>query len=758
MDESDEQSSVFGQLLLSHRRAAGLSQSALARRSGVSIRALRDLERGRAQAAQQRSAEVLADALNLAGAQRELFLRAAKEGRRRVPKVSGAAAPCVLPPRVPSLVGREDELDRLRSEAAAGGVVAIVGHPGVGKTALAIAAAHELSGRFPDGCFAIDLRGMDDQPLAARNALGRLLRALGVAPTEIPVPESEQASLLRMLLHNRRVLLVLDNASDEAHVRPLLATGPGCLTLVTCRRALAGLEYARWLWLDLLTPEHAVELLSAAIGADRVEAERAAAAELVELCGCLPLAVRIAGNRLANRPHWSLAHLVDELRDARTRLNSLSTGDLQLRSAFGMSYRRLSPAARLLFRRLAVVPGPDFGLGLAQVVTGKSEPEVRLQLEELAEANLVQATQRTGRFQFHDLIRIFAAERMEAEEEPAERDRLINAVLDHLLGTAISAGLMFFPDAQPGERFATQDDAAEWLDLEAGNWLAAQHVATRLGRDRDVLELARAMHWYSDSRWLHGPWDRIFALGVAAARALGSRQELAMMLNFLGWAQHVCLGDNEAGLVTHQEALAVATEAGDRQERAWAHAYLGSVLMRLGRLDEAREHAQQSCLLAGEFGFWTMQISVRNRLGRVLRAMGRYEEAIAVHRRLIEDAERHQDEAPQGTRLWMTGVVVEEIGHSLKGLKEWRQAAETFRDVRWVYTKGGMPSLAADAALYEGSAWREAGEYARARECLQLALDALTDSMVWTRRDEVLAELRRLPPADGGAEAGRKGP
>lgn len=421
MNETHEQPSAFGKLLLAYRLSAGLTQAKLAERSGVSIRALRELEHGRAQAAKQRSSEMLANALHLTSNERELFLTAAKEGRR-VQKFSAAAAMCALPARGPSLVGREDDLARLRAEAAEGGAVTIVGHPGVGKTSLAVAAAHDLSDRFPDGRLFVDMRGMDDQPIAVRTAIVRLLRALGVPSTQIPFSEEEQVGQLRIMLDNRRVLLVLDNAADEAHVRPLLATGRACFTLITCRRTLAGLDHVRRLRLGLLTRITAIDLLAVTTGAARVEAEPEMAAELVELCGYLPLAIRIAGTRLANRPHWSFAYLVDELRDARLRLNSLSSGDLQVRSAFEMSYRRLSAPARVLFRRLAALPEPDFGLDLAAASSGMTEPEVRLHLEELVDSNLLQATQTTGRFQFHDLVRLFACELLEAEEQTGARN------------------------------------------------------------------------------------------------------------------------------------------------------------------------------------------------------------------------------------------------------------------------------------------------------------------------------------------------
>ncbi|MDQ0376131.1 ATP-binding protein [Amycolatopsis thermophila] len=749
---------TFGELVLRHRRAARLTQADLAAASGVSVRALSDLERGRARAAQRRSTEALADALGLAGAARDDFLAAARDGRRRKPKPSATfAGP--PPPAVPDLVGRGPELDVLRRAAAdapttpSGVVVSLVGHPGVGKTALARTAAHLLAGEFPDGFLSVDLRGMDDQPLPPRAALDILLRGLNVPPGDIPATVTEQSALFRSLLAGRRVLVLLDNAADEAQVRPLMAAATGCLTLITCRRALAGLESARWVWLRPLETADASALVAAIAGPDRVHAEPSAAAELAELCGNLPLAVRIAGNRLATRPHWSIAYLVDQLRDESTRLAALSAGDLRVRSAFEMSHRRLSPAARLVFRRLAVIPGPDFGAELAAVATGMAVPDVRAHIDELVDANLLQAGGVPGRYTYHDLIRLFARERLAAEEDAAESAAAVCAVVDHLLDTGIEAGRLFFPDALresvEASRFASRDQASAWLDAEAANWRAAQRMALDHGKYRQVVDLARALHWFSDGRIQQLPWDEVFALGVDAARALGSRGDEAVLLNFLGWARYYCLGDNEGGRAAHREALEIATEIGDRREQTWALAYLGSVLLRLGRPEEALDHVERAVGLA-DMDFWMGQGSIRNVLGKVLCAVGRPGEALLVHREVLADTERYRDDANSFTYRFFRALTFQLLGTALTATGDWPGGAGAFHTARTLFDEGGFRVAGAECAVQEGAAWREAGRLGMAEACLRAALDVFTPVLTRWQRAQALGELALV------ADAGRQ--
>ncbi len=295
------QRSRFGQLLLTYRHAARLTQEELAAKSGMSVRALRNLERGRTEAAQRRSADALADALDLTGERRTGFVAAAAAARQHTTDASRAGhvipppnALCAPPTVVADFVGRESELGRLSrwarqaTGAQSGSVISIVGPPGIGKTTLAAAAARQLATEYPDGCLAVDLRGMDDRPLPVGTALDRMLRSLGVDVNQIPYSVVEQSNLFRSVLAGRRMLVLLDNATDEAQVRPLLATGQGCLTIITCRRTLSGLEGARWLWLTPLATAHAIDLIASIALSARVRAEPASARELADLCGTCP--------------------------------------------------------------------------------------------------------------------------------------------------------------------------------------------------------------------------------------------------------------------------------------------------------------------------------------------------------------------------------------------------------------------------------------------------------------------------------------
>ena len=425
----------FGELLRGHRRAARLTLEQLAEMSGVSARTLSDMERGRSKGPQHRTVTALADALALKEDDREQFVELARDGRLR-DHWTRPVGLCELPRVVDDFTGRAAELvwmsELVYAESAPGvGVVGLItGSGGMGKTTLAIRAAHVLRPDFPGGVFFIDLLGMSPRPAAVADALRLLLRALGLADEQIPEDVPERASVYRSLLRDRQALVVLDNAGSEEQVRPLLPGDGASRALITSKRLLAGLEGVRRLGLGPLSPPEATELLTGIVG-QRAADEETALNRLAELCEGMPLALRIIGNRLVSRPGWDAAELAARLADEEHRLDQFKAGDLKIATAFAMSYEQLADAARRVFRRLAVVPGADFDAALAAVV-GEVLPEVAWDaLDELVDLGLL-LDSTGGRYRFHDLVRLFARTRLEEEESLAEREALTARVTSWL--------------------------------------------------------------------------------------------------------------------------------------------------------------------------------------------------------------------------------------------------------------------------------------------------------------------------------------
>jgi transcriptional regulator with XRE-family HTH domain len=431
-------------VLRGHRRAARLTLEQLAEASGVSARTLSDMERGRSKGPQHRTVTALADALALAGDAYQELVELARDGRLR-DHWTRPARLCELPRLIADFTGRAEELawanELVPAESAAGsGVVGLItGSGGMGKTALAVRAAHLLRPSFPGGVFFVDLLGMSPQPAAAADALRLLLRALGVADEEIPADVPERASVYRSLLRDRCALVVLDNAGSEEQVRPLLPGDGASRALITARRLLAGLEGVRRLALEPLPLPAATQLLTGILGPRATGEQESALAQLAGLCEGMPLALRIIGNRLISRLGWDAAELVARLADEEHRLDQFKAGDLRIATAFGMSYQQLADTGQRMFRRLAVVPGRDFDAALA-AVAGEVPVEVAWDaLDELVDLGLLLDSP-AGRYRFHDLVRLFARTRLDEEESSAERAALTARVNSWLLRTGTEAG------------------------------------------------------------------------------------------------------------------------------------------------------------------------------------------------------------------------------------------------------------------------------------------------------------------------------
>src|SRR6201996_1828039 len=446
-----------GAWLRDQRGACGLTQEDLAERSGVSVRAIADLERGRTRKPYPSSVRALVAALGLPEAAGNDLVARHRTGDDTADNAAGAAGgedvPRQLPTRVPHFAGRASELtllDGLLDEAAsdqvtgATGVVisAIGGTAGVGKTALALHWAHRVAHRFPDGQLYANLRGFDagnGKPADPADVLRGFLDALSVHPEQLPADVEGLAGLYRSVLAGRRMLVLLDNAADVAQVRPLLPASPECLVIVTSRRDLAALaarEGAQLLQLDVLTEQEANELLVTRLGKDRAAQEPWAVTQLATLCARLPLALSVVVARAAAAPKLPLSSLAAELTELG-RLDALDAGDpaANVRIVLSLSYRHLPETAARMFRLLGLHPGPDISAAAAASLAGVPVAAARVALRDLTRASLLMEVA-PGRFAFHDLLRSYAAEQKTPAEGVVSTTR---RMLDHYLHTAYRA-------------------------------------------------------------------------------------------------------------------------------------------------------------------------------------------------------------------------------------------------------------------------------------------------------------------------------
>lgn len=509
-----------------------------------------------------------------------------------------------LPGDIPDFTGREEEvgllLDVLPGDGHAATVVisAIDGMAGVGKTTLAISAAHRLADRYPDAQLFIDLRAhsAEGQPVPPNTALDTLLRALGVPAERIPSRLAERASLWRAELASRRALVVLDNAACAAQVRPLLPGGAGCLVLVTSRNRLADLDTASSISLDVLAEADALALFAKIVGRRRCADELDAAREVVRLCGHLPLAIRIAGARLRSRPKWLVADLADLLRDERRRLAELVIGERSVAAALTLSYGQLPAAHRRLFRLLGLVPGPTFDAYAAAALTGGDVATVARELEDLVDAHVL-GEHEAGRYRFHDLLAQHARARCASEETPAAKREALGRLLDYYVYVARAAADHVDPDS----------DIAATVRLHAP------------GGVPPIPDRESAFAWYlkEDANLLAATF-RAADLGLA---------EPALRLPFLLWRFAYVCGRLREWLPAQERGWAMARETADGAIRAAALRILGVSCQGLARFREALDYGQQALAASRQLGDRAAQGRVLNNLGNTHQLSGRYREA-----------------------------------------------------------------------------------------------------------------------------------
>lgn len=562
---------------------------------------------------------------------------------------------CQLPPDLNDFSGRRTELDTLTQLLATGletmPVTVVSGEPGSGKSALATRAAHRVRASFPDGQLFVHLAGASD-PRDPADALADLLRALGVPGPAIPDEAQARAAAYRGRLTDRRVLVVLDDAASPEQVRPLLPGTPGCAVLVTSRLRFSGLDGAYRVPLDPFTNAESDALLERIVGRQRVRREPVAAARIAAACGNLPLALRIAGTRLAMRPNLPLSALADRLDDERNRLDELAVSDRQIRTSIAFSYHALSSAARGAIRALALCG--DISVPAWAVAVLIDQPDADGVLEELVEASLLAPihTDETGepRYRLHDLVRVFAREQNDLVSGHEEQARTVRGVVDATLGLADAAARqlpwtvplpMRSPASLPPQPLPRQtvarlvDDAQVWFEIEQANLVAVVSSIFRIGWHHKavlILERLSAYLWlrgqYADMRDCH---ERL----RLRARQAGERRIEAWAEANIAVLVHA-RGEHEEAERRYRRCAALLSELGERRTAAWIAGNLANCLIGLGRPQEALAVADRALKLLG-----TDRVGVQHvELIRVeaFNRLGRLEESVHACRRTLASA------------------------------------------------------------------------------------------------------------------------
>ncbi len=622
--------------------------------------------------------------------------------RRAGPGSSSRRAPAQLPADVADFTGRDGQVERLcdllseasRRDNPAVAVAVVAGAPGLGKTALAVHAAHALRPDFPDGQLYVSLLGGSEQPVPPDEVLARFLRDLGVEGTRVPVDAEERAAMYRTRLAERQMLIVLDDARDAAQVRPLLPGTGSCAVIVTSRHRLSDLAGSRLIDLDVLDDAEAAELFTRIVGAERADAEPGPVRDVLGICAGLPLAIRIAGARLTARRGWNVATFADRLVDQRRRMDELTAGDLAVRACFQVSFDALprrgngagvDPAH--VFRMLGVWQGPSIGLHAAAALMGEPEGPVANALEVLVDAHLLESPV-PDRYQLHALLGAYAAERAQADEPPQAIEDAARRVLGWYLRTADAAAAVVAPyrdrvpldPAEPGSQplaFAAAEQALGWSEQERANLVAATRQAASSGLDDIAWKLPVAATVCFDRHGDRAEWLTTHRIALASVRQLGDRRGEAWVLNNLGMVLGQQRVNDAVGYF--EQALAILRDTGDQRDQARAVNNLAFCYLILGRHDEAVSALLDALQLQRELGRRYGEGVALLNLAEAYLELGRHDEAIACSQEALGIVREVGSVRYEGYALYNLGRANLELGRPAEAADLFEQALATHR-------------------------------------------------------------------------------
>ncbi|ADD44920.1 XRE family transcriptional regulator [Stackebrandtia nassauensis] len=807
---------TFGHLLRRHRLAAGFTQESLAERAKLSSQAIGSLERGDRKRPYKYTVDVLADALGLDEVARsELRVAARPSGRPRpgpadaeagaagdrvtpvascdadgnrtahaaqpadgaVEPESAGCPPRQLPAPPPRFTGRDGELAALVAALTRDGgvpVCAVTGMGGVGKTALALHAAHAVAEQFPDGQVYLDLRS-HDKPLDTRAALSQLLRAVGGVVDA--VDGTDAVGAYRSVLAGRRLLLVLDNVSGPQQVADLLPGATGCAAIVTSRHALDTLPHTLHTRLDVLTEDASLTLLTDTIGAERLAAEPEAARELAGYCGGLPLALHLAGSRLAVRPQWPIAHLAERLADRVRRLDELERRELGVRACFAVSFELLDAADRRRYALLGVLPAGGLSVELTARLlattetaaeAGRERPadlsprDAEAMLERFTDLALLDAHE-PGVYRMHDLLHAYAREQAERLLEPEERAGAVRRAAELFTAVAWRSLNLAQPngirrdwsggvDLGVAPEFVTSAAAFAWLDAHRAQLV---EIVSQPGMPPETtVRLSIGLFAYYLSRGYLLDWATIAEAAATAAETGTDPLITAVTKMDSGMARcdlaAMWSADPSDGVDQMYRGLKEFQETGEREATAVCLINMAATFTRIDRLDAAGDCAEDALRLCRDvLGSRAGQAAAAFNLGTVAGRLGDFDRELSLYR--------------------------ESLG--LVGAEDQLARAEMLRGIGGAQRRGG-DNEAATATLREALAASEAagdlagravaleelgrtllacGDPGAAAEPLRDGLDVavgIGDAIRADRIRRLLADLDELGSADPGAAVG----
>jgi DNA-binding SARP family transcriptional activator len=685
--------------------------------------------------------------------------------RPPVPDDSGSgtfrpAVPRTLPPDIPDFVGREKELDRIQELLAAKSrsnppVVMIAGPAGVGKTALSIRAAYQVRNHYPDGQLYIDLRGFDQiASVKPFDVLGRFLRALGVAGASVPATLDERVEVYRGLLSERGVLVVLDNVASEEQAVPLLPAYEGCGVIVNSRARLGGAMGAEPINLSVLDPSPATALVARLVGVERVEAEPEAAAELVRLCGLLPLAIRVAAGRLASRPHWHVAKMVHRLHDERNRLDHLTHGALDVRASIMLSYTGLSSQAQRLLRALGDLEVSEVTPWVAAAVLDVQVPQAEEIVEQLFDAQLIDIADSGSagyvRYRLHDLVRLFAAERAEQEDSPETRASARTRALASWLSVTEAVHRKVFGGdygiiRSPAPRWPPDDleslspfcvDPVRWFDLEHELIIAMIRLAAREGWTHLGWGLASTAGHLLEVRGNYHEWTDVLEELLTATRCGGDLLGEAVINYRLGLL-HADLHHNQSAHEFLHRAATLYSQAGSRHGHALAIAHIAMIDRREGKREAALRSAMVAVPCLRQHRDHSGEALALRTVGQLHMEMGNDEQATAYLTQAREVARAGGATRSEAQVLFWQGM------HALKQ-QRYDAAERLFRQVLDLVRRVGDRFGEAQAIRGLGLCHRGHGDHARARSSLLEALRLIRQPSPTIIEARIQADLSEL--------------